>query len=77
MTRRKHKTKQNKTKDMETIKVKKVTGPSGECAICSQYYRERYGMPLLALHGGEWVICSKDGEPSHAIGTGYSVEVVK
>jgi len=62
---------------METIKVKKVKSPSGECAISGDYYREKAGMPLLAVQCGEWVICSKDGEPSHGLGAGYEVEVVK
>ena len=62
---------------METIKVKKVKGPQGESAICGEYYRERAGMPLLSLQLGEWVICSPDGEPSHAIGANFKVEVVK
>jgi len=61
---------------MNTIKVKEVKAPSGECSICAKYYRERAGMPLLSFHGGEWVVCSKDGEPSHVIDAGeFKVEV--
>ena len=62
---------------MNIIKVKKVRGPIGECAVCATYYREKYGMPLLSFHFGEWVVCSKDGEPERAIdSTQFKVEVI-
>jgi len=61
---------------MKIIKVKQVKTPLGDCATLPVYYRERYGMPLLAKSGSEWVICSKDGEPSHAIGADHQVEIV-
>ena len=43
--------------------------------MAEEYYWEKPGMPLLVKQGEEWIICSKDGEPSHPIGKGYQVEV--
>jgi hypothetical protein len=57
---------------MKVIKVKRVKNPP---SMAEEYYWEKPGMPLLVKQGEEWIICSKDGEPSHPIGKGYQVEV--
>jgi hypothetical protein len=61
---------------MNTIKVKEVKGMLSDSG--QPYYREKAGMPLLIqATPTEWCVCSKDGEPSHPVGKGFKVEVVK
>jgi len=60
---------------MKTIKVKEVKGLLSNSG--QPYYREKRGMPLLIQSSSGWDLCSKDGEPSHAIAENFKVEIVK